>query len=92
MSKRTLEDIQRDFNELGSQLLQVELGIERFKEALTKANSDKNKFMQKLVNLDNEFQSIKYAGLKVQEASSDEMAQDSGNEMVSPLSGTIAAG
>lgn len=65
MAKRTVEDIQSDFNELGSKLLQVELSIERFKEALTASNNDKNKFLQKLLALDNEFQKIKYSGLQV---------------------------
>lgn len=89
MSKRTVQNIQDDFNQLGSQLLQVELTIERYKEGLTKANSDKNKFLQKLVNLDNEFQKMKYADL--QEAAKSAKPKEEGNKDEDPIKAALDA-
>ena len=92
MSKRTIENIQEDFNKLGSELLQVEIGVERLKEALTRANSDRNRLTQKLLALDNEFQSMKYSELKITEKKDDSSNQETGNAPSSPSSDQASAG
>lgn len=64
MSER-IDKIQKDFNEIGSELLQVELALARYKDALSKANDRRAKLLQKIVNLDDEYQKIKYSGMQL---------------------------
>lgn len=66
MMKERVEKLQEDFNKLGSELLQVDIAIIRYKDALTNANDRKNTLMQKIIKLDDEYQKIKYSGLKVE--------------------------
>lgn len=91
MSKRTVHDIQADFNILGTELLKTELTIERLKEALTKANSDRNRSLQKLINLDNEFQKIQYAEIQLGEQKN-EAPKDQVDAPASPAADAPTAG
>lgn len=89
MAKRTVNDIQEDFNKIGGELIQVEITIEKFKEALTKANNDKNRLTQKLLVIDGEYQKMKYEGFNpnnaVPKEASDELSQTKAPEAPSSI-------
>lgn len=80
MSDR-INQLQTRFNELGSELLQTELAIVRFKEALTKSNDRRNTLMQNLINIDDEFQGLRRAA-EAANQSSQVIAKEDGTKEV----------